>query len=308
MLENFAFPEKHEILPHRFPTPGNNCALHSEALSATVPVMSAALDKLPSVRVLLDGHVHVYPLYALDAFFAAAIRNMPRQQASDIRVLCLAERHDCSFFEQLSQDDVRLPTGWTIAEWDPDGAVGLTHADGHKLWICAGRQIATRERIEICSLFSDVRIQDGLDVHSTLAQISETHALAALNFAPGKWMGKRGRILTALLKQHRQADIVAVDTTLRPVGWPTPSILKICQKRQWPILAGSDPLPFRGEEKRAGQFFAAFQIPPPREGRLVEALKTALQNRATQLSHGGARDSWPTVIQRIRQNSRSKST
>ena len=61
------------------------------------------------IRLQLDAHAHVYPCHDLPRLLLAALDHMPRTAPSDLRVLCLAERADCAFFQALAQDEVRLP-------------------------------------------------------------------------------------------------------------------------------------------------------------------------------------------------------
>lgn len=115
------------------------------------------------VRIHLDAHAHIYPEYDLPRLLLAALDHMPRIEPADLRVLCLAERADCFFFQAFAQDEIRLPGDrWRIVAWDSDGGVRIRHlADHRDLWIIAGRQMVAAERIEVCALFSDEPIADG---------------------------------------------------------------------------------------------------------------------------------------------------
>ena len=118
---------------------------------------------MKTIRIHLDAHAHVYPFHDVPRLLLAALDHMPRVAPTDLRVLCLAERADCSFFQALAQDEIRLPGDrWRIAAWDPDGGVKIRHLPDHRdLWILAGRQAAAAERIVVCALFSDEPLADG---------------------------------------------------------------------------------------------------------------------------------------------------
>ena len=177
------------------------------------------------IRLHLDAHVHLYPWHDVSRLLLAALDHMPRLAPSDLRVLVLAERADCEWFQRLAQDEIRLPGDrWRIVAWDPAGAVKIRHLPDHRdLWILAGRQIVSAERIEVCSLGSDEPIPDGQPAREIVRAILANGGLPALDWAPGKWLFGRGRLVRELVQEFPPAQLVLVDTSLRPLGWPAPS-------------------------------------------------------------------------------------
>ena len=215
------------------------------------------------VRLHLDAHAHVYPFHDVPRLLLAALDRMPRLAPTDLRVLCLAERADCAFFQALAQDEIRLPGDrWRIAAWDPDGGVKVRHLPDHRdLWILAGRQIVSAERVEVCALFSDEPIADGLPAREIVRAILARGGLPALDWAPGKWLFGRGRLVRELVAEFPPAQLALVDTSLRPVGWPAPRLYRAARRQGRPVLAGSDPLPFAGEEDAAGAYRCTVTLP-----------------------------------------------
>ena len=261
------------------------------------------------VRIHLDAHAHVYPFHDVPRLLLAALDRMPRVAPTDLRVLCLAERADCSFFQSLAQDEIRLPGDrWRIAAWDPDGGVKIRHLPDHRdLWILAGRQIVTSERIEVCSLFSDAPIEDGKPARDVVRAILAGGGLPALDWAPGKWLFARGALVRALVKEFSPADLVLVDTSLRPMGWPAPGLYRAARRQGRAVLAGSDPLPFAGEEDLAGAYHCTFSIPPLDDSaRLVAPLKAALAAGNLSIRFGGRRGGPLAVFRRLRRNAQEK--
>jgi hypothetical protein len=264
-----------------------------------------------SIRIHLDAHAHVYPFYDVPHLLLAALDHMPRSAPTDLRVLCLAERADCSFFQALAQDEIRLPADrWRIVAWDPAGGVKIRHLPDHRdLWILAGRQIVAAERIEVCSLFSDDPIADGLPAREIIRTILASGGVPALDWAPGKWLFRRGHLVRALAAEYSLAQLLLIDTSLRPIGWPAPRLYAVARKQGRAVLAGSDPLPFAGEEIHAGSYHCDFSIPAPTDPtRIVAALKTALTAGNLPVAQGGRRGSPQAVIQRLRSLSRSASS
>ncbi len=261
------------------------------------------------IRIHLDAHVHIYPFYDVPRLLLAALNQMPRIAPTDLRILCLAERADCSFFQALAQDEIRLPGDiWRIVAWDPAGGVKIRHLPDHRdLWILAGRQIVSAERIEVCSLFSDEPIEDGQPAEKIIRTILKGTGLPALDWAPGKWLFKRGALVRALVKKFKPEELILVDTSLRPLGWPAPGLYAAARKQGRAVLAGSDPLPFAGEEDLAGSWYSTFTIPPLEDSaRLIAPLKAALISGSISIQSAGQRGTPGEVAKRLKQNAKAK--
>lgn len=259
------------------------------------------------IRLHLDAHVHLYPWHDVSRLLLAALDHMPRLAPSDLRVLVLAERADCEWFQRLAQDEIRLPGDrWRIVAWDPDGGVKIRHLPDHRdLWILAGRQIATAERLEICSLFSESPIEDGLGARDTVRAILAAGGLPALNWAPGKWMFKRGIWIRKLLAEFPPDQLILIDTSLRCAGWPAPRLYSRARRENRPVLAGSDPLPPAGEESMAGCYYCTLSIPAPADpSRLAVPLKSALVAEPLAVAYGGQRNSPLALARRLRRHRR----
>jgi hypothetical protein len=267
--------------------------------------MTPPTPKPRTFRLLLDAHVHVYPFYPLADFLQAALASMPRFAPADARVLCLAERRDCHFFQSLATDEIPLPAGWRIAAFDPDGAVKLRHRPTHRdLWFVAGRQIATAERIEICSLFSDESIPDALPAAETLSRIDAAQAVPLLNWAPGKWLFRRAPLIEKILRTRTPGTLVVADTALRPTLWPWPRALSLAQKLGHPVWAGSDPLPIPGDHIIPGTYHTLLTLPEPPLTSIVAPLRDLVATRAPATLRG-TRSTLPSLLRRLRANAKS---
>lgn len=266
---------------------------------------------MKTVRIHLDAHAHVYPFHDVPRLLLAALDHMPRIAPTDLRVLALAERADCSFFQALAQDEIRLPGDeWRILAWDPAGGVKIRHLPGHRdLWILAGRQIVSSERIEVCSLFSDEPVEDGQPAEAIIHAIQAGTGLPALDWAPGKWLFQRGALVRSLVKKFKPGELLLIDTSLRPLGWPEPRLYRAARKQGRAVLAGSDPLPFPGEEDLAGSWYSTFSIPRPEdEARLIAPLKAALVSGSLSIRCAGRRGTPAETARRLKQNARTKTS
>ena len=96
-------------------------------------------------------------------------------------------------------------------------------------------------------------------------------------------------------------------TSLRSLGWPAPRLYRAARRAGRPLLAGSDPLPFPGEEDLAGSYHCTFSIPPLADpARIVEPLKAALASGSLPIAFAGSRGCPAAVLRRLRSNSRAK--
>jgi hypothetical protein len=156
------------------------------------------------------------------------------------------------------------------------------------LFVLPGRQIATRERLEVLCLGSDAAIPDGEPAELTIRRIGELDALPVLAWAVGKWLFGRKRVVEKLLETFGPDRLLIGDSAMRPVFWPEPGPMREARRRQYRLLAGSDPLPKAGDERQAGRYAtrveAAFDPAFP-----SRSLLTALGKPSTPVQRVGSR-------------------
>jgi hypothetical protein len=108
-------------------------------------------------------------------------------------------------------------------------------------------------------------------------------------WSPGKWTGARGRLVEALVEETPPGGLLLADTALRPRGWPEPRLMRRARAKGFGVLAGSDPLPFPGEERRIGCYATCWEgsFDPERPAASVRAAldtpSPALHARGTRL-------------------------
>ena len=72
---------------------------------------------------------------------------------------------------------------------------------GWPLFVIAGRQIVTAEKIEVLALGTRAMVDDGAPLASVLEWCRRNGAFAVLPWGVGKWMGRRRRIVLDILKR-----------------------------------------------------------------------------------------------------------
>lgn len=213
--------------------------------------MTAAAES----TLYFDAHVHLYPVYDLSLAISAGLLRMeaagvPKEA---VRLWLLSERADCEAFDQLRESaQVGMYRVQRCAE--PE-ALALFLGERRVLTILAGRQIVSRDGLEIAALASLFRLEDRqLDAAAGIDAALAAGALVSLNWAPGKWFGRRGRIVAGLLSGAPRPGLLIGDSAMRPRLWGEPILMRQARRRGWQVIAGSDPLPFAGEEHSIGRY------------------------------------------------------
>ena len=145
----------------------------------------------------------------------------------------------------------------------------------------AGRQIITAEGLELLALATDSMFEDGLSISSALGTVREQDAIPVFPWGVGKWLGKRGKLLSTLLESETNTDLCLGDNSGRPVFWRNPLHFQQARVKNFDLLPGTDPLPFPEEAHRVGSF--GFMV----NGSLSNTqpstdLKRILRNRSSQ--------------------------
>lgn len=213
--------------------------------------------------ILFDSHVHIYDCFNLDTFFEKAFCNF-RKAAGNIDensghltcFLLLTEAKGYDYFAQLRALAGGKTTPWKIFETAENNSLLVTH-DRHSsmsVFVVAGRQLVTAERLELLALFVMNELQDGMEFEQAIVEVSRNGGIAVCPWGAGKWLGKRGNRLSQCFLQEDAESFFVGDSGGRPHFLPAPSIFKSAKKKNSHILSGTDPLPLFGEESRVGSF------------------------------------------------------
>ena len=254
--------------------------------------------------LLIDGHVHIYPNLNLPLLIKNTLKNAVIAQRTSInrddaiKVWMLTERSDCAKFNDLLQ----LPNikGYTVNKTKEDESLLIKDADTKEplLYIIAGRQIVTKENIEICCLGSRYSVEDKkLAIEELIGAIIQNNGIAAINWAPGKWFGKRGQIVKQTFGKFTPNQLLISDTTMRPTFWPTPKLMSTASKNGFKVIAGSDPLPFPKEEKVIAMYASIMKGEFDYE-RPAESVRNMIYDQTIDIIRCGKRSSTFTWLSR----------
>jgi hypothetical protein len=217
----------------------------------------------------------------------------------------LTEGDGYDAFGDWQRDPASLAdAGVSLEATDDDACVRLRCGNGQPVHVFAGRQIVTRERVEILSLLSTARIDDGMPAGDTVRAILDSGAIAVASWAPGKWFPPRSRTIRDLIETFSPEQLRLGDSSLRATVWPTPLLMDAGRRKGLTVLAGSDPLPFPGDERLAGCYASRLDADWDAD-RPVSSLKEILLAGAP-VTTVGKRVSAVTMLRRLHSNARAK--
>jgi hypothetical protein len=218
------------------------------------------LSRIEPGPFLVDAHVHFHECFDAHRFLDAAARNIRRASldlglSSETRgVLMFADPRGMNSFKRLTEcapDAER--TVWRFVSTSEKCSL-IARRDSSELVLVAGRQIATRERLEVLALGTTRSFPDGLGLMGTLRTVLEGRALAVVPWGFGKWWGRRGRLVQAVIQSPEYREIFLADNGGRPRVGLRSRLLRLAKRIGINILPGTDPLPFLSEECRTGSF------------------------------------------------------
>ena len=256
------------------------------------------------MKIIADTHVHFYPMYDLSASFRHAVDHLKQLAPGAMPLLCLSERHDCHFFEQLSEGRLAV-AGYDVQPLQSEPALRISKGDETPFFILAGRQIVSRERIEVLALATDALIGDGYPLSDTVKSVRASGGLPVLCWAPGKWTLERGRTIRQMIRADLQQPLLLGNTTLLPAGCRESALTREGRKKRLPVLAGSDPLPFEGEERFIGTYATCLEGAFD-EARPATSFRNLVLRPQGELSLCGKRGYVWTVARRLYRNAMAK--
>lgn len=201
------------------------------------------------MNLAIDFHCHIYPVYDLRKSLLFALGRFSHPSA-----IFLTERQDCAFFDTFFNLSSQNTENFSLKNVDQD-----CFQLNEKLFILRGRQYATKEGIEVLSLFAAPSLKDKLSAEEYCTAIVETGGIIAFSWAFGKWRGDRGKLIEHLSQKFGKDQVVILDSRLRPSLLPLPKELQRLSELGFSTFVGSDPLPLKSHEDKLGSFANVFE-------------------------------------------------
>lgn len=211
------------------------------------------------LTVLVDAHAHLHSSYEPRSFLDAAARNFrgARDRLGSAATLgCLIFTEDPrerSFADVLAR--LRsVGAEWNIDEGDDAVSAWARPPEGSPILLLAGRQLPTREGLELLALCSDDPFDVGMALEEAMDAVSVAGAVPVIPWGFGKWWFARGAVLRQRVEGSASPRFFLGDQAGRPAWGAEPKLFARARQRGVLTLPGSDPLPFRRHQDRAGSF------------------------------------------------------
>jgi len=234
--------------------------------------------------MIVDTHVHLYPDYDLGLVLRRCSAHLHTLAPEAVPVACLTERRDCNMFRVLCERGVGDSAHVLGVEVLENGRSLVVRFGGGvpPLFVLPGRQIVTRERLELHCLGKDAAIPDGEPAVQVVGRILELDGLAVLPWGVGKWLFRRRKVVDRLLARHTPQELLLGDSAMRPWMWPVPMPMRAGRRAGFRLLAGSDPLPHEKTGRWIGKYATVVDAPflPAEPGRsCLEGLRKGVIRR-----------------------------
>ena len=254
---------------------------------------------------IIDAHVHIYDCYNLERFFQLAVNHLEyfyntlyANGSPFERILLLTEAKSHDFFSRFKERGCWSPDSpYRFLKTAEEESLILARDQQRLCYLLKGRQIVSRENLEVMAIASNQTIADGLPVETVIRQIVEAQGIAVLAWGVGKWWFKRGKIVKDLVETHSSPYLLLADNSGRPTFWPVPQAFKRARAMKISIINGSDPLPFKGEEAKVGSY--GFSVEGYfKEDEPAKSLREILVSLEPGIDFFGKRDSAVSFCQR----------
>jgi hypothetical protein len=244
---------------------------------------------------LVDGHVHFHDCFDPDIFFDAAAANFEagaralRLAADSVGCLILAECAEHGNFARFRDDAGRFRLhNWAFERTEENESLIACSDGGKSLILIHGRQLVTRERLEVLALGTTREFPDGLNTTEALRAARGAGAVVVIPWGFGKWWFGRRTLVSDILRSVAPGDVYLGDNGGRLRVAPEPALFSLARSKGIGILAGSDPLPFANHNVRAGSYGFLLDGRLDR-GRPAESVKALIRTTKTPFRSFGHR-------------------
>ena len=253
--------------------------------------------------IVADTHLHIYDCYDLAAALHGCVSRLAALAPDAVCAGVMVERHGQHVYRSMLDGSLQLHDGPVIRAIGHNDCLRVQFPVLPPLYIFPGRQIVTRERLEILCLGVDAEIADGLPADEVVLRIRELDGVPVLAWAVGKWLFKRAPAVRRLLELFRPHELLLGDSAMRPIFWPEPTPMRLAGKQKRAIVAGTDPLPVASEIEVMGSYASLIDANLD-ESNPAESMRQALIHNAAGIQTAGHRCG-PLLFLRRMLNSRT---
>jgi len=163
------------------------------------------------MTIKIDAHAHFHDCFDLQTFLDFAWRNFRRGASGDgaqaPSCLMVAATDSGDPLRRIKDRAGKLRPPWSIAGVTECGSLIVSRDGCPELVILPGRQVVTKEKLEVLALGTAHPVRPGRGVQQTLDETAQAGGLAVLPWGFGKWWFRRGRTVrdTVLSRAGRAA-------------------------------------------------------------------------------------------------------
>ena len=246
---------------------------------------------------LVDAHVHFHECFNPDKFFEYAHSNFQKylyslKLDSDISgFLLFTEGAGAHFFEKFKNiSEQNHDRTWAFKATKEDCSLVASNGS-KKIILVSGRQIVTKENLEVLAIGSNRQFPDNRCIEETIRNVIASGALPIIPWGFGKWIFRRGTLITEILNSNSFKSLFLGDNGGRLRFSKQPPHFTLARSKGILILPGSDPLPFPDQISKPGSYSFLIEKEPDLE-RPAQQLKDHLLNRTDQPSIYGQLESF----------------
>ena len=253
--------------------------------------------------ILADAHVHIYDCFDVEQLLDSALinfQNTVQKQDSHknfLGILLLTESSGDNYFQEFSS--TKNQQKWSFQTTQESISLIASNENNQKLILIAGRQIVTVEKLEVSALFTNQTIEDGLSLKATIKAIIAAEGIPVLPWGFGKWIGKRGKLISELLVNNKFPILCLGDNGGRPWFWRKPAYFTQAKQHNLRILPGTDPLPIADQFYRPGSFGFMIKANLSKEEPGKELKQMLLDPTTILQNYGNLESSWQFLRNQI---------
>ena len=216
------------------------------------------------ITLLFDSHVHFYRCYDLSLLLHSAVSHAKNMMPDAVPLLGLVLTDgevswgELQAWAKYGTSIVGEGGKWLLSATEVGQILQAQSSNGHLVLLMAGRQLVTREGLELLVLGATEVLSDrsaSLSWHLD----NNAQSLRILPWGVGKWLGSRGAEVDRIIND-RANEIVLGDNAGRPGLWAWIPQFKKARALKIPVWPGTDPLPLNGAEKKVGSNYVVLSV------------------------------------------------
>jgi hypothetical protein len=250
--------------------------------------------------VRVDPHAHLYDQFSLERFCSAAIANLGITPSTS-GVVVLVDREGQDSFARLRGELGSNYAEIKTSEGHRDVCVArVVFKEGLPLYLLPGVQYVSAERLEVLALGIGRSLPDGAPCTELIQRIRDEGGVVCLPWSPGKWLGRRGRIIATLLSELSPSDVVFGDISLHARGMPPSLLARRARARGFSVLPGTEPLPRPQDDGLVGSYGFQFDCQEALSLETVRGIVLgSIVNNINALQPWGSPSSFPVAVRRF---------